>query len=84
MSADNFCDLALILCEGDGSKSGYMVEAFLTYWLYGYMLPSNLEDDVNLYVFQLASLYPESLYTRLDECINNVVGLWGGTCGHRC
>lgn len=37
--------------DGDGSRSGYVVKAFLAYWLFWCMLPNSLEDILNLYVF---------------------------------
>lgn len=42
--------------EGDGSRNGYMLEAFLTYLLSLYVLSSGPEGGLNPYVFLLAIL----------------------------
>lgn len=36
------------LDKGDSSRRGYLVEAFLAYWLFWYLLPSGLEEGWNL------------------------------------
>lgn len=66
------------LDEGEGSWSDYMVEAFLTYWLSWYILPSQLEDGLNQYMFlpihqvvKGSEFTLGTLYLRLDQCVHN-------------
>lgn len=40
--------------EGDGGRAEFMVEAFLLYWLFWYVLPNGIKDALNLYVLPLA------------------------------
>lgn len=75
--------------EADVTCSGFIVEAFLAYWLSWYFLPSEPEDGLNQHVFPLAiiiakgikfaldPLFLGSLYVRLDECIGNITRLVG-------
>lgn len=39
--------------ESEGSQSGMVVEALLSYWLSWFVLLSGLEDDLDAYVFPL-------------------------------
>lgn len=73
------------------------VEAFtiLSYQFSQFVLPSSPEDDINSSIFLMAihlvkaeklalgPIYLESLYTRLDKCINNIL-YCVGRCDNTC
>lgn len=61
-----------IFNEGVASRFNCIMEAFLAYWLFWYVLVSKLEDGLYQYVFSLAiQIIKGSLYALLDECIQN-------------
>lgn len=78
------------ILEGRGWKKNVTVEAFLSFWLSRYVLPSGPEDGINAYVFPLAvrlargkklslgPLYLGLLYARVDECVRNITSSMGG------
>lgn len=45
----------LYLEDGDRRDSQYQLEAFLTFWLSYFILPSPLDDGLHGYVFSLAT-----------------------------
>lgn len=55
-SMSTYATWLLFFDEGDDSKSGYVMEAFLAYWLTLYVLPNCPEGNLKLYVFPLAIL----------------------------
>lgn len=72
--------------DGDGSRSGYVVKAFLAYWLFWCMLPNSLEDILNLYVFLWPYWSRRGFNFLCMPCWMSVSlkwsSLWDVRCGH--
>lgn len=76
--------------EGDGSRSNY--GAFLSYWLFWYVLSSDLGDGLDLYLFccpfcskggavPVGSNVPRFLINMVGLVYGNVVRAGGGVHG---
>lgn len=61
---------------GEGRGKGVTLEAFLSYWLSRYILPSGPEDGINAYVFTLAIRKGEEVAARtsIPRVIIRLVG----------
>lgn len=71
--------------NGPGIASEVRVEAMLSFWLSWYIFPSRPKDSLNAFVFPLtislargekvalAPIFLDSLFYRLDECIESLV-----------
>lgn len=69
MSSLYLCDLAEVFYKGNGSRSEYMVETFLSYWISWYFFLSAPDDWLNPSIHWLYILIPKESVVRIGSAL---------------